>query len=354
MTAAQHPLSFRPIDLDADLESAVRFRRDSFVCSFGDDRRFDEVQYLGFLRAKRTRDPWLAVHVFQGSQLVGQMEFDSYKPAPWIGYVNLYYLAPEQRGLGLATQLDAYASDYLRKSGFANAHLSVSPQNARALRFYAHHGWSDAGARPGDVRLMHKELVAPALRVPTLETEQLWLRSVSDLDIPALERHFVDYEVVRFLSRRVPWPYPEGGVRAHLGRLAATPKGARFSWGIFHKEAPLECIGSIDLFQPGIPHHRGFWLGRNFWGRGYMSEAAAAVTDYAFTELGFAELVLANAAGNQRSRRIKEKSGARLLGLTPGEYVDPSLTQQEQWSLTREAWQERRNKSAGRAKYESA
>jgi RimJ/RimL family protein N-acetyltransferase len=354
MAAAQPPLSFRPIDLRADLESAVRFRRDSFVCSFGDDGRFDEAQYVSFLKAKQARDPWLAVHVFRDDQLIGQMELDAYKPEPWIGYVNLYYLAPAYRGLGLAAQLDAYASDYLQRSGFASAQLSVSPTNTRALRFYRRHGWSDVGPRPGDVRLMHKEIVAPALRVPTLETDLLWLRSLSEVDIPALERHFVDYEVVRFLSRRVPWPYPEGGVRAHLSRLAATPKGARFSWGISRKEAPLECIGTIDLFQPGIPHHRGFWLGRPFWGRGYMSEAAAAVTDYAFAELGFTELVLANAAGNLRSRRIKEKSGARFLGLTPGEYVDPSLTQQEQWSLTREAWQERRSKSAERAKYESA
>jgi len=354
MTAAQHPLTFRPIDLRADLESAVRIRRDSFVCSFGDDLRFDEAQYLGFLKAKHARDPWLAVHVFQDGQLIGQMEFDAYKPAPWIGYVNLYYLAPEYRGLGLAAQLDAYAADYLRRSGFASAHLSVSPTNTRALRFYAQHGWVDAGLRPGDVRLMHKQLAAPALHVPTLQTEQLWLRSVSELDIPAYERYFIDYEVVRFLSRRVPWPFPEGGIRAHLERLAAKPEGERFSWGIFRKQAPLECIGTIDLFQPGIPHHRGFWLGRQFWGHGYMSEAAAAVTDHAFAELGLTELVLANAAGNLRSRRIKEKSGARFLGLTPGEYVDPALTQQEQWSLTREAWQERRNKSAERAKYESA
>jgi ribosomal-protein-alanine N-acetyltransferase len=348
MTAAQHPLSFRPIDLRVDLESAVRFRRDSFVCSFGDDSRFDEAQYVTWLKAKQARDPWLAVHVVQGGQLVGQMEFDAYKPEPWVGYVNLYYLAPSYRGLGLATQLDAYASDYLQKSGFASAYLSVSPTNARALHFYARQGWHDAGPRPGDVRRIHKQFVPPVLPVPTLETERLWLRSVCELDIPAYERHFIDYEVVRFLSRRVPWPFPAGEIRAHLARLAAKPKGERFCWGIFQKQEPLECIGTVDLFQPGIPHHRGFWLGRPFWGRGYMSEATAAINDCAFARLGFTELVLANAAGNVRSRRIKEKSGARFLGLTPCAYVDPSLTQQEQWLLSRTDWHEHRSKKPER------
>jgi len=338
MTSPPPALSFEPIDPASGLALAIRFRRDTFVCSFGDDRRFDEAEYVRWVEARFARDPWLAVHVLLDGQTVGQIEFDTYRPRPWIGYVNHYYLTPEQRGRGLATQLDDYATEFLRKRGFANAYLSVSPSNARALRFYARHGWLDGGAWPGGVRRMEKEIVAPVIRVPTLETERLWLRSVSELDIPACERHFIDYEVVRTLSRRVPWPYPQGGVAAHFAHLASLPPGSHFRWGIFRKEAPLECIGTIDLFQPGMPHNRGFWLGRAFWGRGYMSEATAATNDHAFEQLGFSELLLANAQGNERSRRIKEKSGARFLGLEPAEYVDPALTQQELWSLTKDAW----------------
>ncbi len=41
--------------------------------------------------------------------------------------------------------------------------------------------------------------------VPPLETERLLLRGVLESDIPAYEKHFVDYEVIRYLSDAVPW-----------------------------------------------------------------------------------------------------------------------------------------------------
>ena len=70
-----------------------------------------------------------------------------------------------------------------------------------------------------------------------------------------------------------------------------------------------------------------------------MTEAVAPVTAYAFNDLGFDKLVFTNAKGNTRSRRIKEKTGARLVSVAPAEFVDASLTEQEIWELRREDWQ---------------
>jgi [ribosomal protein S5]-alanine N-acetyltransferase len=49
-------------------------------------------------------------------------------------------------------------------------------------------------------------------RLPVLSTERLILREVTEADVPAYERNFVDYEVISQLAAAVPWPYPEGGV----------------------------------------------------------------------------------------------------------------------------------------------
>lgn len=103
----------------------------------------------------------------------------------------------------------------------------------------------------------------------------------------------------------------------------------RWMWGIFLKENPSEMIGSVDLWRKGIPENRGFWLGEPFWGKGYMTEAVAPITEYAFTQLGFEELIFSNALGNVKSRRIKEKAGAVLTGLRETSFVDPKLTQAE-------------------------
>jgi len=114
-------------------------------------------------------------------------------------------------------------------------------------------------------------------------------------------------------------------------------------WGIFERNTPHELIGAIDLWREERPEQRGFWLGRPFWGRGYMTEAATAVNEYAFTSLGFERLIFENARGNARSRRVKEKTGARLIQVCTAQFVDPALTEQELWELTREAWERWRN-----------
>lgn len=176
--------------------------------------------------------------------------------------------------------------------------------------------------------------------VPTFRTERLLLRAVTRDDIPAYERYFVDYEVIRHLLAHVPWPYPAYGVREYvLSQLLPRQGDVRWSWGICERERPDALIGLVDLVRHGVPEHRGFWLGRAYWGRGYMTEAVGPVTRFAFEELGFETLVFAHARGNERSRRIKEKTGATFVRCEPGRFVDPAYTEREIWELTREAWE---------------
>jgi ribosomal-protein-alanine N-acetyltransferase len=178
--------------------------------------------------------------------------------------------------------------------------------------------------------------------IPEFKTERLNLRGVTPEDFPAYHRHFVDYEVIAHLSAAVPWPFPAGGVADFMNSQVFPRLGVdRWLWGIFLQRDPVELIGGVDLWRPGEPENRGFWLGRKFWGRGIMTEAVAPTTNYAFNELGFQKLVFANAVGNTRSRRIKEKTGARLVEITPATFVDPRYSEREIWELTKEQWSAR-------------
>ncbi|OFZ21073.1 MAG: hypothetical protein A2X94_07005 [Bdellovibrionales bacterium GWB1_55_8] len=178
--------------------------------------------------------------------------------------------------------------------------------------------------------------------LPVFETERLILRAVQQSDAAAYEKHFVDYSVIGELAAKVPWPYPKDGVAQFLQTQIIPRQGNnRWVWGIFLKENLAELIGCVDLWRDGRPENRGFWLGKAFWGNGYMSEAVMPVMDYAFAHLGFERLVFSNAVGNIRSRRVKEKSGARLIGTRPAKFVNPAYTEAETWELTKSEWQAR-------------
>ena len=176
-------------------------------------------------------------------------------------------------------------------------------------------------------------------QLPVFETTRLVLRDLTKRDAPAYERHFIDYEVIGTMSHIVPWPYPENGVLEYISTTVIPNQCMdQWFWGIFLKSAPAELIGTIWLKRKGTPSNRGFWLGKQFWGKGIMTEAVKPVTDYAFDVLGFEKLVLANALGNPASQRIKEKMGAVFVRTEPAIYVNQRYKEREVWELTKESW----------------
>lgn len=158
-------LQFHTIDVGRHFAEAVAFRRDSYVCSFGNDAIFiaengaDGSGYLHWLAGRVQQFPEGHVHAWQGDAIVGQLEMIIGSRG---GYINLFYLRPESRGRGLGDELHDYALALLRSHGVGLAGLSVSPTNGRAVRYYQRHGWEDRGPRPGAPHVHEMELVVIA------------------------------------------------------------------------------------------------------------------------------------------------------------------------------------------------
>ena len=55
---------------------------------------------------------------------------------------------------------------------------------------------------------------------PTLQTERLLLTPLQLADAPAMQQLFPQWEIVRFLNNRVPWPYPEDGALRYIQDVA--------------------------------------------------------------------------------------------------------------------------------------
>ncbi|NRA64509.1 MAG: GNAT family N-acetyltransferase [Pseudobacteriovorax sp.] len=174
---------------------------------------------------------------------------------------------------------------------------------------------------------------------PTLETKRLTLRDIRESDTDAYQAFFQDYDLVRFLNANIPWPYPDGAalswIRDHL--IAKQGKGL-WAWAICSKENTDTFMGVIEIQINDKVGSRGFWLGRPYWGKGFMSEAADAVLDYAFANLNVDKFLLENAVENTASSKIKAKQGAKLLGIKDSAFVDKAITKSENWELTKDSW----------------
>ena len=178
--------------------------------------------------------------------------------------------------------------------------------------------------------------------VPTLETRRLLLRPLELADAEQAQILFPHWEIVRYLSKIVPWPYPPDGahVRYRDFALPAMERGEEWHWTLRLKDSPTCMIGSISLMRKEN-NNRGFWLGLPWQGQGFMTEAYEAVTDYWFDALKFPVLRAPKAIVNIPSRRISERSGMRIVATQENEYVSGRFLQ-EIWEVTAEEWGARR------------
>jgi RimJ/RimL family protein N-acetyltransferase len=177
---------------------------------------------------------------------------------------------------------------------------------------------------------------------PTLYTARLILRPLELADAEQTQKLFPQWEIVRQLAGRVPWPYPADGAYNYYRNLAlpAMERGEEWHWTIRLKSDPERMIGSISLMK-AEGHNRGFWLAPPWQGQGYMTEACDAVTGYWFEVLQFPVLRSPKAVANTASRRISERQGMRVIAREDRDYVSGRLPS-ELWEITAEEWRARR------------
>jgi [ribosomal protein S5]-alanine N-acetyltransferase len=180
---------------------------------------------------------------------------------------------------------------------------------------------------------------------PTFETPRLLLYPVGLVDADQIQQIFPQWEVVRYLSNRVPWPYPSNAAHKFLSEIAlpAVERGDSWNWTLRLKQEPAWIVGCIEL-RKTENKNRGFWLDPKWHQRGLMTEACETVTDFWFDVLKFPVLRVPKAIANAASRRISEKQGMRVIRTEDRDYVSGRLPS-EVWEITAHEWRARKSGS---------
>jgi RimJ/RimL family protein N-acetyltransferase len=143
-----------------------------------------------------------------------------------------------------------------------------------------------------------------------LKTARLVLRRPTDDDAKALKSLINDIRIAENTAR-IPHPYTIKDARSFIDAVA---KGSEPAFLITLADGRIVggCgIGVLRNDEPEI----GYWLGVKHWGNGYATEAARALIDHAFTELGYSELMAGARVSNPASRRVIEKCGFQWTGV---------------------------------------
>ena len=156
----------------------------------------------------------------------------------------------------------------------------------------------------------------PELELP-IRTDRLILRDFHADDFDDLHAYASDPEVVRFMD----WgPNTEEVSRDRLKfseAEAATRPRTDFNLAL-ELLAERRVVGSVGLHPDDLPNltmSTGYCLRRDLWGRGLVSEAARALLDAGFGQLGLHRVFATCDTRNTASWRVMEKLGMRREGL---------------------------------------
>jgi RimJ/RimL family protein N-acetyltransferase len=184
--------------------------------------------------------------------------------------------------------------------------------------------------------------------IPQLRTDRLRLRGWRDAD----REPFADLNADPEVMEHFPAPLSREQSDAFLAQIVAAWADRGYGLWAVEQRSDRRFLGFVGLamwafdapFMPAV--EVGWRLARDAWGRGYATEAATAVLDWAFDVLGLDEIVSFTAPVNARSTAVMERLG---MARDPADDFDHPrvpvghpLRRHVLYRISRGAWQTRR------------
>jgi RimJ/RimL family protein N-acetyltransferase len=158
-----------------------------------------------------------------------------------------------------------------------------------------------------------------------LETARLVLRKPVMDDADAIFTTYAsDPAATRYVSFRTHRSPAEA--RGYVQQCTAGWAGSGpFTWAIVLRESG-RLAGMIDIRPQNHRVELGYILGREYWGRGYMTEVVRAVSDWALAQPEVHRVWAVCDVDNLASARVMEKAGMAREGTLQRWAVHPNLS----------------------------
>ncbi len=145
---------------------------------------------------------------------------------------------------------------------------------------------------------------------PTLETERLVLREVTDNDVQDLFVLRSSTDMMKFIDRPLATELNDAQKLIDIIKDLLS-KNEGITWAISLKGED-RMIGTFGFWRIDKAHYRteiGYLLHKDYWGKGIMQEAMETGINYAFNTLGVHSIEANINPNNAASIKIAERNG---------------------------------------------
>jgi ribosomal-protein-alanine N-acetyltransferase len=144
-----------------------------------------------------------------------------------------------------------------------------------------------------------------------IETDRLIIKSNQEVDLEPLAALWADPEVTHYMGG--PRNYEEI-LRILREDAKLNPQPTYDLWPIIEKETG-QIVGAGGILDKDIDDKKEYEvvyvLARSAWGKGFATEVASSLKDYAFDELGLKRITALIDRDNLKSERVATKIGLR-------------------------------------------
>jgi [ribosomal protein S5]-alanine N-acetyltransferase len=152
---------------------------------------------------------------------------------------------------------------------------------------------------------------------PTLHTRRLVLGAFAPADASDLRRLAGAREIAD-TTVSIPHPYELDHALAWIGhqrRESVRGRATNFAIRLSPGSSLIGCAGLRDIDLEHMQAELGFWIGVDWWGQGYAREAAAAVIQFGFEQLGLNRIYAHHMARNPAAGQVLLHVGMQREGL---------------------------------------
>ena len=143
--------------------------------------------------------------------------------------------------------------------------------------------------------------------------------------------------ILNNLRDGVPYPYTENDAEDFISAMLSADPDKTFAFAITLED---KAIGSIGIFRQENIHYRtaelGYYIGEEYWGRGYMTEAVKQACGFVFENTDIIRIYAEPFAYNTGSCRVLEKAGFVYEGtLRSNAYKNGNVVDMKMYALVK-------------------
>ena len=148
-----------------------------------------------------------------------------------------------------------------------------------------------------------------------LSTRRLVLRLPVPGDVAGLVAIGNDLAIARNLAN-LPFPFTPKQAQALVDRTGSQARAGRGRYFVLEERVSGRLVGYAGLSLKQAPvGELTYWIGREFSGRGFATEAAGGLIKTGFAHWGLERIIAWHGCDNPASRRVQEKLGMRFSGM---------------------------------------